>query len=153
VHRRSLAAGVAALLLVYALSLAAPAKVVAADQTLPLEICLGQPAVVQGSLRCPHRTTQVPRGKDFYVLVAVTAQAGLGTYGLDWFLDRWQPKARRWAVVRKAFGVKIQPDWQFTWLHQKGLSPGSYRAHVRSDFLATLTNAPSYAFAARFTVR
>lgn len=134
----------------------APAKAAAAPKPLPLGICLKQPLTVrangQETLKCPRPSSTVPRHTVFYLLLSVTDPSGFQTYGLDWSVQRWQPKARRWASVRQEVGDQIQPGWQYVWLLQRGLAPGSYRAFVSTDFLAKLVDAPMFYFAASFKV-
>ncbi len=155
VGRVSLAGIVAAFAL--ALFLLPATVAAAAHKTLPIKICLKQPKTVQVNgqdvLTCPSTLTTVPRNKVFYLLVSVTAAKGFQTYGLDWSLRRWQPRRHRWATVRRQAGTKIQPDWQYVWLVERGLAPGNYRAFVSSDFLAKYTDAPMFYFAASFKVR
>lgn len=154
VHRRLavLTAACALALPLYPVSAAASPQ-----KTLPIKICLSQPKSVQMGgqdvLSCPNPATNVPRKKSFYLLISVTAQQGFQTYALDWALKRWQPKRHRWATMRQQIGTKIQPDWQYVWLSEQGLAPGSYRAFVSSDFLAKYTNAPMFYFATSFKVR
>ncbi len=124
---------------------------------LPMKICLRQPKTVpvngQDTLTCPKPVSTVPAKKAFYLLVSVDDAKGLQTYALDWWVERWQPKAHRWATIRREMGTSIQPDWQYVWIFQEGLPPGSYRALVSSDFLATLVDAPTFEFLAVFKVR
>ena len=154
VHRRLavLTAACALALPLYPVSAAASPQ-----KTLPIKICLSQPKSVQVGgqdvLSCPNSATTVPRKRPFYLLISVSAQQGFQTYALDWSLKRWQPKRHRWATVRQQVGTKIQPDWQYVWLSERGLAPGSYRAYVSSDFLAKYANAPMFYFAASFKVR
>ncbi len=134
-----------------------PGTVAAADpKPRPIEICLQQPKTAQVSgqdtLTCPSPATTVPRKKVFYLVVSVTDAKGFQTHGLDWSLQRWQPKRHRWATVRQQVGTKIQPDWQYVWLVEQGLAPGSYRALISSDFLAKYTDAPMFHFATSFKV-
>ncbi len=130
----------------------------AADENLlPMKICLTKPQSVQVNgqdvLRCDRPRSVVPQHHDFYLLVSVADQNGFQTSVLDWWVQRWQPKKRRWVTVRQQMEDKIQPSWQYLWMLQTGLRAGRYRAFVSSDFLGTPMNAPLYHFAAWFTVR
>ena len=137
--------GIAAFLI----AVGAPAPAASAgsgQQVLPLSICLQEPSGVNGVVACRPALVRLPRNRAFYLFVSITAQQGLQTYGLDLTIQRWQPNKRRWITLRREVGAKIQPDWQYVWLRQKGLAPGSYRAMVATDFLAKEVNAPMYTF-------
>ncbi len=147
----------AALSLMAFLAAVPPAAAAAATrEPLPMKICLRQPKTVQvngqATLTCPDAVSTVPKRTVFYLLVSVADPNGLQTYALDWSVQRWQPKTHRWATLRQEVGTNIQPDWQYVWLVQQGLAPGSYRARVSTDFLAKLVQAPMFEFAASFKV-
>jgi len=155
-RRSSLVAFVGALSLGSLLAIWPPAAAAGDSPVLPMKICLRQPKTVQvhgqATLRCPGAVSIVPKRTVFYLLVSVADPRGLQTYALNWSVQRWQPKTHRWATLRQEVGTDIQPDWQYVWLVQQGLAPGSYRAFVYTDFLAKLVEAPIFEFAASFKV-
>lgn len=129
----------------------------ASRSTSPIGICLQQPTLVhengQDVLRCPHPLKIVPRNKGFYMFVAIKDSRGFQTYALDWRIQRWQPKKRKWTTVRSETNVSIHPSWQYVWFREYGLAKGRYRALISSNYLAKYVGAPVYHFASTFTVR
>ncbi len=133
-----------------------PVAAAATPKMLPIYICLGLPSLQtqngQAVLNCPKPVANVPAHRQFYLAFGVTSAQGFQTYGLDWGLAHWQVKGQRWSTMRSAKGARIQPDWQYAWIRESGLTPGRYVAWVASDFPAKLVGAPVYHFAVAFQV-